>query len=187
MVALGRLRRAWLFANYRRGGIAAISKRLLLADRCESLLSLFGASVGEECVLLGPLVIHNATRNYENLCVGRNVHLGRMVILDLAERLLIEDDATVSMGVTILTHSDVGDRPLSRVYPRQAHATRIGSGAWIGANAVILSGCDVGARAVVGAGAVVRQAVPDDEVVGGVPARPLPRSAAALSKNAPDP
>lgn len=178
--------RAWLVANYRRGGIEAISRRLLLADRCESLLRLFGASVGEECVLHGPLVIHNATGNYENLSIGRNVHVGRMVILDLAERLTIEDEATVSMGATILTHADVGERPLAQIYPRQARPTRIGSGAWIGANAVILPGSDVGSRAVVGAGAVVRESVRDDEAVGGVPARPLTQREGSLSEGTPD-
>ena len=34
--------------------------------------------------------------------------------------------------------------------------------------------CRVGERAVVGAGAVVLEPLPDDAVVGGIPARPLP-------------
>jgi maltose O-acetyltransferase len=149
---------------------------LLLADRCEPLLTQFGAVVGEECVLHGPLVLHNAANDYRNLSIGRNVHIGRLVVLDLAERITIENDATVSMGVTILTHADVGDRPLAERYPRTTQQTRIGEGAWIGANATILPGCDVGRRAVVGAGAVVLEPVPPEAVVGGVPARPLARA-----------
>jgi maltose O-acetyltransferase len=153
-----------------------MNRRLLLADRCESLLSQFGAVVGEECVLHGPLVVHNAANDYRNLVIGRKVHVGRLVVLDLAERVTIEDDATVSMGVTILTHADVGDRPLAERYPRMSRPTRIGEGAWIGANATVLSGCDIGRRAVVGAGAVVLEPVPEEAVVGGVPAQPLKRS-----------
>ncbi|HET8556633.1 MAG TPA: acyltransferase [Gaiellaceae bacterium] len=175
MGVVASLYRRWLSMSYRRRGIAAINRRLLLADRCETILKLFGASVGAECVLHGPLVIHNASGDYANLSIGRNVHVGRMVLLDLADQLTIEDDATVSMGATILTHADVGDRPLAGKYPRQACPTRIGAGAWIGANAVIFPGADVGARAVVGAGGVVRERVPDGEAVGGVPARPLGR------------
>jgi maltose O-acetyltransferase len=170
---LARLHRAWLAGLHRRLGIAAINRRLLLADRCESLLSQFGAAVGEDCVLHGPLVVHNAANDYRNLSIGHNVHIGRLVVLDLAELVTIENDATVSMGVTILTHADVGDRPLAERYPRTAQQTRIGEGAWIGANATVLPGCNVGRRAVVGAGAVVLEPVPTDAVVGGVPARRL--------------
>lgn len=164
---------AWLSALYRRGGIAAINRRLLLADRCEELLTRFGASVGEGCVLHGPLVVYNADPDYRNLSIGDNVHVGPLVVLDLAERLVLENDATVSMGATILTHADVGERPLAEVYPRTAEPARVGAGAWIGANATVLVGCEIGQRAVVGAGAVVRESVPDGAIVGGVPAEPL--------------
>lgn len=164
---------AWLSALYRRGGIAAINRRLLLADRCEELLTRFGASVGEGCVLHGPLVVYNADPDYRNLSIGDNVHVGPLVVLDLAEPLVLENDATVSMGATILTHADVGERPLAEVYPRTAEPARVGAGAWIGANATVLVGCEIGQRAVVGAGAVVRESVPDGAIVGGVPAEPL--------------
>jgi acetyltransferase-like isoleucine patch superfamily enzyme len=164
---------AWLSVLYRRGGIAAINRRLLLAGRCEELLARFGASVGRGCVLHGPLVVHNADPDYGNLSIGDNVHVGPLVVLDLAERLTLENDATVSMGATILTHSDVGERPLSDVYPRNAEPAKIGAGAWIGANATVLVGCEIGERAVVAAGAVVRDPVPAGAVVGGVPAEPL--------------
>jgi acetyltransferase-like isoleucine patch superfamily enzyme len=159
--------------RYRLGGISAINRRLLLADRCEDALAQFGAGVGDECMLHGPLVVHNAAKDYGNLTIGKNVHIGRLVVLDLAEALTIEDDATVSMGATILTHADVGARPLAERYPRVEQATRIGVGAWVGANATILPGCDIGARAVVGAGAVVREPVPEGQVVAGVPAKPV--------------
>jgi len=167
------LQGAWLSAQYRRRGIAEINRRLLLADRCEELLARFGASVGQGCVLHGPLVVHNANPDYQNLSIGANVHVGPLVVLDLAEPLVLEDDVTVSMGATILTHADVGDRPLADVYPRTAVPGRVASGAWIGANATVLAGCDIGERAVVAAGAVVRESVPDGAVVGGVPAEPL--------------
>ena len=42
---------------------------------------------------------------------------------------------------------------------------------WIGANAVVLPGITIGSHAVVAAGAVVTHDVPDNTVVGGVPAK----------------
>jgi acetyltransferase-like isoleucine patch superfamily enzyme len=46
----------------------------------------------------------------------------------------------------------------------------VGDDIWIGANAVILPGVTIGRHAVVAAGAVVTKDVPDNCIVGGVPA-----------------
>lgn len=47
----------------------------------------------------------------------------------------------------------------------------VGDNVWIGAHAVISGGVHIGTGSVVGAGAVVRRDVPENGVVGGVPAR----------------
>ena len=64
--------------------------------------------------------------------------------------------------------------PVGRQWPVEA-SVRIGSGSWLGANAVILPGANIGEHVVVAAGAVVRGAVPDRCVVAGVPARVVRR------------
>ena len=164
---------AWLSAQYRRRGIAAVNRRLLLAGRCEELLARFGASVGEGCVLHGPLVVHNANPDYRNLSIGDNVHVGPLVVLDLAA-------AARRRGRRDGVHGshDPHPRGRRRSTPCRRLSARRGAGesrrgAWIGANATVLVGCDIGERAVVAAGAVVREPVPDGAVVGGVPAEPL--------------
>jgi acetyltransferase-like isoleucine patch superfamily enzyme len=43
--------------------------------------------------------------------------------------------------------------------------------AWIGANATILPGVTIGENAIVAAGAVVSKDVPDNTIVGGIPAK----------------
>jgi maltose O-acetyltransferase len=174
------VRRAYLRALYRRGGIEAINRRLLRVDRVEEILIEFGASIGRDTVLHGPLVIHNAKGDYHHLEVGDDVHVGRLVILDLAERVVLERETVISMGCTILTHSDVGDRALAKSYPRRTASVRIGPGASLGANVTVLAGCTIGSQAVVGAGAVVTRTVPDETVAAGVPARPVSGTAAGL-------
>ena len=159
--------------RYRHGGIEAINARLLVLPRVEDVLEEFGARIERPSVVHGPLVMHNAERDYANLRLGRNVHVGRLVLLDLAAPIDIEADCTVSMGTTILTHADVGDRPLAARYPRIVEPARLGAGSYLGANVTVLPGCHIGREAVVGAGAVVTRPVPDGAVVAGVPARVL--------------
>jgi acetyltransferase-like isoleucine patch superfamily enzyme len=159
-------------ASRRAGGIEAINEVLLRRTRgVAAILSQFGAQIDGAGVIHGPLIVHNAARDYSNLTIGENVHLGRGALLDLTDRLTIEAEATVSMNVVVLTHADVGARPLADQYPRQVSPTIIGRGSYIGASATILAGCHVGALAVVGAGAVVTEPVPAGSVVAGVPAR----------------
>jgi acetyltransferase-like isoleucine patch superfamily enzyme len=180
------IRRIYMRLLYRFGGIEAINRQLLRVDRVEELLAGFGASIGAEPVLHGPLIIHNATRDYSNLRVGSKVHIGRLVILDLAEPVVLGDDTVVSMGSTILTHSDVGDRPLTERYARVSAPTRIGPGAYLGANVTVLAGCDIGRGSVVGAGAVVTKTIPDGAVVAGVPAETVASSNSAVTGRGPD-
>jgi acetyltransferase-like isoleucine patch superfamily enzyme len=66
------------------------------------------------------------------------------------------------------------DQPVGRQWPVEA-PVRIGSGSWLGANAVILPGAVLGTNVVVAAGAVVRGEFPDHCVVAGVPARMVRR------------
>ncbi|MNE70842.1 Maltose O-acetyltransferase [compost metagenome] len=52
--------------------------------------------------------------------------------------------------------------------PKPIH---IKKNAWIGANATILQGVTIGENAIVAAGSVVSKDVPDNTIVGGIPAK----------------
>jgi acetyltransferase-like isoleucine patch superfamily enzyme len=80
----------------------------------------------------------------------------------------IDDNVFIGPGVTF-----TNDR-----YPKASGEwkllpTRIKNGASIGAGAVILPGITIGKNAIVGAGAIVTENVPDKAVVAGNPARIL--------------
>ena len=49
----------------------------------------------------------------------------------------------------------------------------IGNGTWIGINATILGGTEIGKNSVVAAGAIVKGKFPDYCVIGGIPAKIL--------------
>lgn len=55
--------------------------------------------------------------------------------------------------------------------PRCISKTRIGNDVWIGKNALIIAGCNIGNGAIIGANAVVTKDVPDYAVVAGNPAK----------------
>jgi acetyltransferase-like isoleucine patch superfamily enzyme len=153
-------------------GIEAVNEQLVRSTiGVGEVLAHFGASIGQECVIHGPLILHNTARDYSNLVIGNNVHVGRGVLLDLADEIILEDDAVISMNCTLLTHQNVGERALKGRHRRQIQALRIGAGAYLGASVTVLAGCHVGARTTVGAGAVLTQPLPEDVTAVGVPAR----------------
>jgi acetyltransferase-like isoleucine patch superfamily enzyme len=136
------------------------------------LLVGFGAHVGDGSDLNTPLMVNGAWRDYSNLTIGRFCHIGKGVLLDLCAPLTVEDNAVISMRTTILTHVDMGHSPLGeKAFPPRSLPVVIKQGAYLGATAVILGGTTVGCCAVVGAGAVVVDDIPDYCVAVGVPAR----------------
>jgi acetyltransferase-like isoleucine patch superfamily enzyme len=50
---------------------------------------------------------------------------------------------------------------------------KIGPDAWLAAHVVVMPGCDIGSHAVVGSNAVVTRPVNDNDIVAGVPAKPI--------------
>lgn len=87
--------------------------------------------------------------------------------------LRIGDNVMMGPEVTILTHThriDRTDIPMGQQGSMVSEVV-IGDDVWIGMRAIILPGVRIGSGAVIGAGAVVTKDVPDYAVVGGVPAR----------------
>jgi len=130
------------------------------------LLSQITAStVDESTQVFTPLYI-----NYgKNTSIGKNVFINfDSVFLDLGG-IVIEDQVLIAPKVSLLTEGhpiEPQNRQSLTVAP-----IHIKKNAWIGANATILPGVTIGENAVVAAGAVVHKDVPDNTIVGGIPAR----------------
>lgn len=150
---VGRSRRR---ARFLRDGIEGIAMELRSTPNAHvEILREFGATVGKDVSIHGPIHIVNADGDFRNLHVGDRVHLGTDVLIDLADRVTLEAEATLSMRCNIITHIDVGPGPLKDVHPRQQAAVRIGAGAYLGLGATVLHGVSVGERATIGAHALV--------------------------------
>ena len=91
--------------------------------------------------------------------------------------ITIQDGALLGPGVHIYTnnHKTYDQTWIIEQGHTDGKCVRIRRGAWIGANAIILPGVNIGECAIVAAGAVVRENVPDFGLVGGIPAKPIIR------------
>jgi acetyltransferase-like isoleucine patch superfamily enzyme len=101
--------------------------------------------------------------------IGKNVFINHAcTFLDMGG-ITIEDNALIGPKVNLITEN----HPLDPT-DRKALITKpilIKRNAWIGAAATILPGVTIGENSVVAAGAVVSKDVPDNVVVGGIPAK----------------
>ncbi|MCK4782428.1 MAG: acyltransferase [Desulfobacteraceae bacterium] len=158
------------------GKIEAINKLLYFyKDFCAVyILRKFGAEVGQDVGILPPLIIHThkVESDYKNIIIGNHCRLGRGTLLDLGGDIVIEERVVISMGVTLLTHIDVGKSPLAAQSKFVNYSKlHIRKGAYIGANATLLGGVTIGENSVVGAGAVILKDVTPFSIVAGVPAK----------------
>jgi len=108
--------------------------------------------------------------NYgKHITIGKNVFINFDCTFLALGGITIEDDVLIGPKVSLITEN----HPLN---PKERKGLTgkpilIKKNAWIGANATILPGVTIGENAVVAAGAVVSKDVPDNTIVGGIPAK----------------
>jgi acetyltransferase-like isoleucine patch superfamily enzyme len=135
-----------------------VEARNLLGD-------IIGTAVSDTSIVVAPFY----TNFGKFISIGKNVFINHACsFLDMGG-ITIEDGALIGPRVNLVTEnhplnpdqrSDLLTKPI-----------RIRQKAWIGAGATILPGVTVGENAVVAAGAVVTKDVPDNTIVGGIPAK----------------
>lgn len=123
--------------------------------------------IDESVTVFTPLYI-----NYgKHTKIGKNVFINfDCVFLDLGG-ITIEDNVLIAPKVSLLSegHPTSIEERYSLI-PKPIH---IKKNAWIGANATILQGVTIGENAIVAAGSVVSNDVPENTIVGGIPAKIL--------------
>lgn len=93
--------------------------------------------------------------------------------ITLGDRVIIAPDTKFYCGEHALdANKRFGKRPDGSNYLiTYTKPITVGNDVWIGGNVTVIGGVKIGNNVIVGAGAVVTKDVPDNSVVGGVPAR----------------
>ncbi|HEX8742562.1 MAG TPA: acyltransferase [Thermoleophilaceae bacterium] len=113
--------------------------------RCHEGVVSIGAKtvLGQECTISA----------YQHVSIGRECVIADRVMLIDFDHGVVEVERPIR---------------LQGIYKRDV---RVGNNVWIGYGACILRGVTVGDNAIIGTNAVVTKDVPDNAIVGGVPAR----------------
>lgn len=119
-----------------------------------------GALLGENCVVGQNVFIDNNTRIGNRVRIQNNVSVYNGVELE----------EEVFVGPSVVFTNVINPRSFIE-RKHEFRSTRVRTGATIGANATIICGVEIGAFALVGAGAVVTRSVPAYALVTGNPAR----------------
>ena len=106
---------------------------------------------------------------------GKNIKIGKNVFINAGCKfqdqggIEIGDGALIGHGVVLATlNHDFAPENRSTLHPSPI---KIGKNVWIGANATVLPGVNIGDGAIVAAGAVVTGDIPAKTIAAGVPAK----------------
>lgn len=135
-------------------------------EEVRNLLSrLFGKTVDESFRVFPPFY----TDFGKNITVGKNVFINACCHFQNHGGVSLGDGCQIGHNVVFATLNH-GLAPEDRQTTYPAPIT-LGKNVWVGSNSTILQGVTIGDNAVIAAGAVVTKDVPENTIVGGVPAR----------------
>jgi acetyltransferase-like isoleucine patch superfamily enzyme len=104
----------------------------------------------------------------------RNVYIAPNVLIDsiYPQAVTIEDEVYLTRGVKIIAHFNPTN-PIAEItgIESEVRPVKIGFGTFVGVNAIILPGVDIGKCSIIGAGSVVTKSGPEFSIVGGNPAK----------------
>jgi len=135
----------------------------------------------------------------ENVNAGRDLRVGRGVVISSPHGLTIGDKVAIGPRTTIQVNGSIGNFTLIgmsvQICGRHDHATdevgrpisestwvgdrdpcphdsvNIGTDVWIGGHSTILSGVTIGDGSIIGAGSIVTRDIPEFSIAVGAPAR----------------
>ncbi len=149
-----------------------ISKLLIIPQARVIYLRLLGAKIGKDVTIFDVRFTNCYRRGFAGLEIADNCFIGTDCLLDLADAIVLEKNVTLAARVNVVTHLNVGykDHPLQMKFPSMSKGVTIKENAYVGIGSTILPGVSIGRGAFVAAASLVNKDVPEDTLVGGVPA-----------------
>ena len=130
---------------------------------CEKLFGQFGA----ESIIASPFCCEFGA----TISIGKHTYINfNVTILDVGP-VLIGSNVLIAPNAQLYTATHDMTFMARRSWQVYGKAITIGDDVWIGGGAIICPGVTIGARSIIGAGAVVTRDVPEDVLVVGNPAR----------------
>ncbi|MCO5043888.1 MAG: acyltransferase [Kiritimatiellae bacterium] len=152
--------------------------------------------IGNDVVVDDHCVLDAKGQSNEGISIGSGVFIGRNSILSCKNGdIVLGDGANIGFNCEVFSGArvEIGARVMLAAYTyviggghaydrmdvspleqaRTAVGVTVGEGAWLGAGVKVLDGTSVGANSIVGAGAVVTKAIPENSVAAGIPAQVL--------------
>lgn len=109
-----------------------------------------------------------------SIIIGDHVFIGSFCEFNIRKKITVGDNTLIASGCRFIDHDHGLDAArLIRIQEGLEQEIIIGEDVWIGANAVVLKGVNIGDGAVVAAGSVVTKSIPPYEIWGGVPAKKI--------------
>jgi len=157
----------------RHPGKIRIGDNVVIDDNC--LLDAKGDANGGITIGSGVFVGRNTILSCKNgdIAIGDRANIGFNCEIFSASRVALGADALLAAYCYIVggdhDFSDTSKAVLAQ--GRTSAGVDIGQGVWMGAGAKILDGVTIGAHAIIGAQAVVREPVPSYAIAVGIPAK----------------
>jgi len=138
-------------------------------EKKRKLLNSIGYEIGEGTKVVGPIEC------YGKLKIGKNCWVGKNLTVNGNGTVIIGDNCDIAPEVTFQTGGhEVGDAS-RRAGKGCIFSQTVGSGTWIGGRSTILNNSNIGKSCVIAGCSCVVKDVPDNSLVGGVPAKLIRR------------
>ncbi|MFW6224894.1 MAG: acyltransferase [Bacteroidota bacterium] len=131
-----------------------------------------GASIGKDCDIETGLIFHNC-KDYSNLIIGNNCHIGKNCFFDLRDKVDIKNNVVISMQCTFITHIDMNKSVLRNSYPSTNAPIQIRDNSYLGAKVTVLKGNKIGNNVIVAANSLINTNIENFCLIAGSPAKKI--------------
>jgi maltose O-acetyltransferase len=155
------LKRRWVFFVINK----FYSKTNKFFKRKRNLLRSLGFEIGEGTKIVGPIYCTGT------LTIGKNCWIGKNLRINGNGTVCIGDNCDLGPEITFQTGGHEIGPPERRAGKGLTFHQTVGNGTWIGGRSTILNNTHIGNGCSIAGCACVTKDVPDNTLVGGVPAR----------------